>query len=365
MLDYLSQLALRVQQSEFAVQPRPVSRFESQYRTFYEPPASGEAEQLEAPSAVFIPDGTTAARYMEPVDNRIRREPEILDSIEAQSTRTYQNLYREHSTTTPPIMPPANSTETADLPVIEVAHLAPHRQQVGQSERITESVVAQAQSPVRIDKGASAAIVPSGGNTETTDSPVLEVPQSVLRRQQTEQSERIVRSTVAQAQPLTKIGRLEQQASKDSSNPLGRRDRSGFTDLVARRENEWRDPIVRIENPKGESAASLATRGRNHREIGTFSERTDTESLYGRNAGITTKSGSAPVPGREHPQPLDGPTDPQFGMAQATDAPTIQVTIGRVEIRATIASTPIRKAPTHTPAMSLDEYLKQRNGSRG
>jgi hypothetical protein len=49
------------------------------------------------------------------------------------------------------------------------------------------------------------------------------------------------------------------------------------------------------------------------------------------------------------------------GRAQAADEPTIQVTIGRVEIRATVAPAPARKPAGRPPAMSLDEYLKQRN----
>lgn len=153
--------------------------------------------------------------------------------------------------------------------------------------------------------------------------------------------------------------------SKASPDPLGRRERSEFTDLVAQRKNEWRPSIVQIENPKGEMALSLSTGAVNHRERGMFSEPMETEPLFGRKAEITTKSGLAPVPRREHPQPRGEAADAQFGMARATDAPTIQVTIGRVEIRATVASTPARKTPTHRPAMSLDEYLKQRNGSRG
>lgn len=44
---------------------------------------------------------------------------------------------------------------------------------------------------------------------------------------------------------------------------------------------------------------------------------------------------------------------------------TVQVTIGRVEIRATVASTPTRKTPVKSSAMSLDEYLKRRNGNQG
>ena len=46
-------------------------------------------------------------------------------------------------------------------------------------------------------------------------------------------------------------------------------------------------------------------------------------------------------------------------------APTIQVTIGRVEIRATVAATPAGKTSAKSPVMSLDEYLRQRNGGRG
>jgi hypothetical protein len=49
------------------------------------------------------------------------------------------------------------------------------------------------------------------------------------------------------------------------------------------------------------------------------------------------------------------------GQAPVSDEPTIQVTIGRVEIRATVAPAPARKPVPRPPAMSLDEYLKRRN----
>jgi hypothetical protein len=48
--------------------------------------------------------------------------------------------------------------------------------------------------------------------------------------------------------------------------------------------------------------------------------------------------------------------------AVAAPAPTIQVTIGRIEVRATAPSTPERKRRPAPAAMSLDEYL-DRNGS--
>ncbi|MDI1229570.1 MAG: hypothetical protein PSV18_06370 [Methylobacter sp.] len=47
-----------------------------------------------------------------------------------------------------------------------------------------------------------------------------------------------------------------------------------------------------------------------------------------------------------------------------TPAPTVQVTIGRIEIRATqVTDKPVLKTRVNT-AMSLDDYLKQRNGGR-
>jgi len=49
----------------------------------------------------------------------------------------------------------------------------------------------------------------------------------------------------------------------------------------------------------------------------------------------------------------------------ATPAPTIQVTIGRIEIRATqIADKPAAKPRAANTTMSLEDYLKQRNGGR-
>ena len=311
MPDYLSQLALRVQQPEFAVQPRPVSRFESQGHSIPmvpEPSAQKEADERGLQSAIFIPAETTADRRTQPADSRVHRKSDTLDSLsEVQSTKKYHNLHPGESTVAPAIVAPASSTEVTDSPVLEVAHPAPRRQQ---GERIIRSAVAPAQLPARVD-------------------------------------------------------RLEQQISKNLPDPSGRQERSEFTDLVARRETEWSRPIVRIENPKGEQASSPMTRARNHSEIGTLSEPTETEPLFGRKAEITTKSGLTPAQGRKNPQSLGDRTAPQLERTHTTDVPTIQVTIGRVEIRATVASTPTRKTPTHRPAMNLDEYLNQRNGSRG
>ncbi len=47
-----------------------------------------------------------------------------------------------------------------------------------------------------------------------------------------------------------------------------------------------------------------------------------------------------------------------------SEPPTIQVTIGRVEIRAAVAPASARKTSARSPAMNLDAYLKQRNGGQ-
>jgi len=44
-------------------------------------------------------------------------------------------------------------------------------------------------------------------------------------------------------------------------------------------------------------------------------------------------------------------------------SPTIRVTIGRVDVRAVLSEQPARRAQpeAHKPAVSLEEYLKQRS----
>ena len=59
------------------------------------------------------------------------------------------------------------------------------------------------------------------------------------------------------------------------------------------------------------------------------------------------------------PTPAPRPREPQ-----REAEPTIQVTIGRVEVRAVPAETPVRPARPAPLSLSLEDYLRQRNGGR-
>ena len=59
-----------------------------------------------------------------------------------------------------------------------------------------------------------------------------------------------------------------------------------------------------------------------------------------------------------------GPKEPRVATSEPP-APTIRVTIGRVEVRAITPPPPQRETPTQTsPALSLDDYLRQHKGGQ-
>jgi len=93
----------------------------------------------------------------------------------------------------------------------------------------------------------------------------------------------------------------------------------------------------------------------------------DTSQLSKPSAQLAEPSVIAPVV--PHPQPTQHRTEdyPLASLRQlATKAgPTIQVTIGRVEVRAIVPPAPTPPRPVEAPRgpmLSLEEYLKQRNG---
>jgi len=72
--------------------------------------------------------------------------------------------------------------------------------------------------------------------------------------------------------------------------------------------------------------------------------------------------GAARVP--SFPVPAErGGSAPGVPAPESAPAPVVQVTIGRIEVRAVTPPAPARQAPARTsPSLSLDEYLRRRNG---
>lgn len=62
--------------------------------------------------------------------------------------------------------------------------------------------------------------------------------------------------------------------------------------------------------------------------------------------------------------PVRAPAQTIFDNAETRPGPTVQVTIGRIEIRATQSQGKAAAKPHAAAAMNLDDYLKQRNGGR-
>ncbi|MDP2603712.1 MAG: hypothetical protein Q8S00_14125 [Deltaproteobacteria bacterium] len=355
MSDYLGQLALRVQQPEFAVQPRTVSRFESLRHSILaaaEPSAPGEADELGLQSGVFILTETGAGKPIQQSDSRNRNESETVDFLsEARPTKESHKPDPEQSRTEPPTVTHATNTGATHQPLPEVAHPGLSRRPAEQSERIARSVVEQAQPPVKFDKPEEQAGMVSSNPSG--------------RRELSERAERSMRGEREHPQSLVENNRPAGTAGMASFNPLKGRELAELKDPVVRDERERIPPFVKIANPEEKWASPLSTRAKYHGEIGVDSEPSEAEPLFGRKADLMPKSGFAPLPGREIFKTFAEPTAPQLAADRVVDAPTILVTIGRVEIRATVASTPTRKTPTQSPVMSLDEYFRQRNGSRG
>jgi hypothetical protein len=353
--DYLDQLALRVQQPEFAVQPRPVSRFESPRHVSLvapEPPAPGEADEPGSPSAVFIPGEIGADRPAQHADNRMRNEAETVASLSVpQPVKESHKPYPEQSTPEPPIVPTTIRAGATHNLLHEVRYPVLHRQPTEQRARMDRSPVEPVQTPVRLDKPAAHADIAASNLSG--------------RRELAGLAERVVRGEREQTQPLAGSKRPAGTAGNASFNLLRRPEFTEFQEPVVRDTRERIPQSVKIVNPVEKSASPLAPRTTYHGQTEVESEPSGAEPLFDRQAELMPKAGFAPMPEREVFKPLAEPTAPPLGVERSADTPTIQVTIGRVEIRATVESPPARKPPAKAPVMSLDEYLRQRNGGRG
>lgn len=115
-------------------------------------------------------------------------------------------------------------------------------------------------------------------------------------------------------------------------------------------------PIVRIQKPDGAAALSSSSRDGHQPDTGPEPRVMP---------AVRQRSDPAPMPHRQllAPRPVPAAVAPGGHHAADGGAPVIHVTIGRVEIRATVPPPPTRKRAGQSPAMSLDDYLKRRRGA--
>lgn len=78
---------------------------------------------------------------------------------------------------------------------------------------------------------------------------------------------------------------------------------------------------------------------------------------------VDGRSHSRAVPPRRTATSIE-PVSSFHEQGKQTQSPTIQVSIGRIEVRATVAAAPVKKLQAKSSAMSLDEYLTRRSETR-
>lgn len=323
MQNYLSQLALRVQQPESAIRPRPLSLFESS--DYSNHAWSNPAEFREANAKDVF-------------DSHVSSEPLSPGGPDADRT-THHNI-RDRSRTElrlTELIPDAGSMGNVDQPFWKplgdrsrVEHInGNERQSVQPYEHMAMGKPVRQLSPWTVSVARE--VVGEEGDAEQTARTTQAFASQSLSKQRP--------STV----PMTQGVQGEHDTAKLLSNM-----------------NQPVDPPHRDTNG---STVSFSRSSLTERQIPPQNESLQAHRSLERKTGMILNV--PPRESRETFAPLAGSGDVRHATERVANSPTIQVTIGRVEIRATVASAPTRKTPTHKQTMSLDDYLKQRNGSRG
>lgn len=131
--------------------------------------------------------------------------------------------------------------------------------------------------------------------------------------------------------------------------------------------------VVPARPPASHTQSDRPARGWPSREAGRplVRDRIATGSIRPAERPRLETTSPAP-PSRERVARLEAPFAPQVSRPIAApdierpavpEGPTIQVTIGRVEIRAAVPAPATRKAQSRPPAMSLEQYLTQRKAA--
>lgn len=386
MHDYLDRLIRKLQKPEFAVQPRPVSRFELSPRVILEssnPFAAGEPNESRAQSDHFISHETIGGQPRPTTDSLPQHDHEkviptsespqlehfIPEETGADQPKHARNSLPHHtsqigiSTSTAHKPYPASQlttgqsnmtdpgrTEAAHHPGQEILDHSLLQPYINQGQAIGRKEKKPIEPGVQIEKAARADGMPSSNSARGGE------PSKLNPRMAQRIEDRTYRSAEMdeEANPL----------GIPVSDVVGTQGHAKLKEPVSLGEQEWVRSPVRIGKPEGKSASPLSTRMTSPRELGLDDTCSVIEPLFHRKPDLMPILDAAHVPEREKFKPFAENTASQFGTESVKESPTIQVTIGRVEIRATVASTPTSKPPAKSSAMSLDEYLTRRKEGR-
>lgn len=417
MQDYLSQLISRTRQPSLTVQPRPISQFESprhpavesveespEFLNSLESAAaeeSGEPEVCSAPSGRFV-TGMEADR---PVRSNENSHPEfrITNSLSGDSPAAESSMTTQVSKPvfTHPLRREIDPVATGEQPVelskqtvrteravpVSRAAAEPTRSAMRQNNAAekannfinnalseqpehperTEYITQRRQERINPDTGLdirpntiasqsvgksnsiSAQILPESAESPVSGRRAQHQPGTVLNKPAAILDMIPAGSLSAHPQPAAR-NQLHIQTAKESTHPLL--------------------PPVRVENPESKPISTDSAPATVARRAGLVSEvSAQTEPLSERRPDSIVRPHFSPASERAiFKQPFAEPDALQHAAEQVanTPAPTIQVTIGRIEVRAAVAATSaaasVRKAPAKSSTMSLDDYLKQRDG---
>ncbi|MDC8448245.1 MAG: hypothetical protein LV473_07795 [Nitrospira sp.] len=327
MQDYLTQLVWRVQQPELPelmVQPRPLSLFEP-------PRYSSESFEVERE-----------------VDRTGEPEPEIPGSghgVTLAEWTNYTDGKNHDESETAGVMPDAGLTEKMGRP--------------GPRESVDSHVD-------RMD----------------LDHKLRRMGEDLARgKPENGPDQEGVRGGREAIEPAAPKDRSSRNASISSSEL---RESATHTGQIPKAEHELKQRSHKLESPSRrkrivkQDPAVKSTRGQNEpraamerassimpprRGVRFFDDALVLSTLSS-NGKFDATADITPIPSRDKRTPFVEPVASFREKERSVPPPTIQVSIGRIEVRAMVASAPARKLEGKSSAMSLDEYLARRNEAR-
>jgi hypothetical protein len=349
MSDYLSHLVLRQISPEVGVRPRIASLFAPSEQvpeegvgitvSAEEREAAGPAQRYAAPAARW----TAVSRALAP-------RPE-----EGRRAAPSGALGRDHG----PMSAPGLERAAAEEPsaVVSVMERGLTIEASGKAPSEQRSTLENAPALT----GASSPLPTTREEGDTIEGPEALKPPSVARAAVTPRS-------------IRKALRIGEAPLNDRGTPA---ERQGSVELPA----PARMPVGSTSPASApgsttmpDAAAHGEVRVMSRREAAPMREEAGTADRASSEGSVSPRSPDASR-GTEAQGPIRGSAfqlqagreaaAPLPAALESSSAPVVQVTIGRIEVRAVTPPAPPKPAPARSvPAMSLDEYLQRRNGGK-